>query len=132
MNAGRGRAATALVLLALLAGACHVPDLNQVESQAHPLAQTSFLYAADGSLITTLHARQNRVVVPFGQIPEDVRNAVVAVEDRRFYEHTGIDVKAIVRAAYADVSAGRIVEGGSTITQQYVKNALVGDDQTLS
>jgi penicillin-binding protein 1A len=132
MSAGRGRAATALAALALLAGACHVPDLSQAESQAHPLAQTSFLYASDGSLITTLHAGQNRVVVPFGQIPEDVRNAVVAVEDRRFYQHGGIDVKAIVRAAYADVSAGRIVEGGSTITQQYVKNTLVGNDQTLS
>jgi penicillin-binding protein 1A len=135
MSVGRersARAVAALAVLSLVAAACHLPDLHEAESTANPLAQTSFLYAADGSLITTLHARENRVVVPFEEIPKDVRDAVVAVEDQRFYQHRGIDVKAMLRAAVADVSAGRIVEGGSTITQQYVKNTLVGSDRTLS
>jgi penicillin-binding protein 1A len=131
MNLPRGRLAAAVAVLSLLSSACHLPDLSVAQDQAKPLAQTSFLYADDGSLITTLHAGENRVVVPFAKIPEDVRNAVVAVEDRRFYQHRGIDVKAMIRAAYADVSAGHIVEGGSTITQQYVKNTIVGNEQTL-
>src|SRR5438309_480082 len=100
MKLRRGRVAVAFAGLSLVVTACHLPDLTVAQSQAHPLAQTSFLYAADGSLITTLHARENRVVVPFAQIPEDVRNAVVAVEDRRFYQHRGIDVRAMIRAAY--------------------------------
>jgi penicillin-binding protein 1A len=131
MKLPRGRLAAAVAVLSLLGSACHLPDLSVAQQQTKPLAQTSFLYADDGSLITSLHAGENRVVVPFSKIPEDVRDAVVAVEDRRFYQHRGIDVKAMVRAAYADVSAGRIVEGGSTITQQYVKNTIVGSERTL-
>src|SRR5205085_2463325 len=113
MKLPRVRAAAAVAVLSLLASACHLPDLTVPQNQEKPLAQTSFLYADDGSLITTLHAGENPVVVPFAKIPEDVRNAVVAVEDKRFYQHRGIDVKAMIRAAFADVSAGRIVEGGS-------------------
>jgi penicillin-binding protein 1A len=131
MTPPRGRLAAALATAALLLASCHLPDLPVAQTRADALPQTSFLYAADGSLLTTLHAGENRVVVPFSKIPEDVRNAVVAVEDRRFYQHRGIDVRAMIRAAYADVRSGRIVEGGSTITQQYVKNTIVGDEQTL-
>ncbi len=118
--------------LALLAQACHVPDLKEVQAQARRLPQTSFLYADDGSLITTFHAEQNRVSVPFADIPKVVRDAVVAIEDQRFYEHRGIDLKALIRAAYIDATSGKIVEGGSTITEQYIKNRYLGPEQTLS
>jgi len=125
MNARRGPLLAGLLTLALVAQACRVPDLKEEP-------QTSFLYAADGTLITALHAGENRVVVPFAEIPQTVRDAVVAVEDKRFYDHKGIDLKALLRAAYIDATSGRIVEGGSTITQQYVKNVYVGDEKTLS
>jgi penicillin-binding protein 1A len=120
------------LVLAALASACNLPDLKQEQAAAPALPQTSFVFAADGSLITPLHAEQNRVIVPLSKIPENIRNAVVAIEDKRYYDHMGIDVKALLRAAYVDATTGRIVEGGSTITQQYVKNAYTGDEQTLS
>ncbi|MEW6059838.1 MAG: transglycosylase domain-containing protein [Actinomycetota bacterium] len=119
-------------LLMATASACSLPSLNEERAQAPTLPQTSFLYAADGSLITRLHAGEDRIMVPSSKIPQVVRNAVVAVEDKRFYEHRGIDLKAVLRAAYIDATRGEIVEGGSTITQQYVKLAFVGDEQTLS
>ena len=132
MNPSRRPLALGLVLATLAASACNLPDLKQEQAEAPALPQTSFVFAADGSLITPLHAEQNRVIVPLSKIPENVRNAVVAIEDKRYYDHMGIDVKALLRAAYVDATTGRIVEGGSTITQQYVKNAYTGDEQTLS
>ncbi len=132
MNARRGPLALGFVLLALIAQACRLPDLRTEQAAAPALPQTSFLYAADGSPITALHAGENRVVVPLDRIPQAVRDAVVAIEDKRFYQHGGVDLKALIRAAYVDAASGRIVEGGSTITEQYVKNTYVGDEQTLS
>ncbi len=124
--------ALAVAGLALSSSACNLPTLRQERATTPALPQTSFLYASDGELITTLHAGEDRIVVPFSKIPERLRDAVIAVEDKRFYEHRGIDLKALLRAAYVDATRGRIVEGGSTITQQYVKQAYVGDAQTLS
>jgi penicillin-binding protein 1A len=112
--------------------ACHLPDLKQERAKAPALPQTSFLYAADGTPITELHAGENRVVVPYSRMPQSIRDAVVAIEDKRFYDHRGIDLKALLRAAYIDATSGRIVEGGSTITQQFVKQMYVGDEQSLS
>ncbi len=67
-----------------------------------------------------------------GNIPIHLKNAVIAVEDRRFYEHNGFDYIRIVRAFFTNIREGRIVEGGSTISQQYVKNAYLYPDRTLS
>ena len=106
-----------------------VPQLSDLH--ARPLAQTTFVYAADGSLITTLHAREDRVVLRYAQMPQSIRDAAVAIEDRRFYWHHGFDIQAIVRAAYQDARAGKTVEGGSTITQQLVKNLYVGAADTF-
>ena len=96
-----------------------------------PLPQNSVIYASDGTPLVTLHAEEDRVVVPLSRIPKHMREAAVAIEDRRFWSHRGIDLKALLRAAYVNASEGRVVEGGSTITQQYVKNAIVGSDRTL-
>src|SRR4051812_16133191 len=87
-------------------------------------AQSSKLFASDGTLITTLHAEQNRETVPLARIAETLRHSVVAIEDRRFWRHDGVDVHALLRAAVADARTGELREGGSTITQQYVKNSL--------
>ncbi|HSL11490.1 MAG TPA: transglycosylase domain-containing protein [Actinomycetota bacterium] len=116
-------------VLAVIAASCSVPDLDDFGER--PLAQTTFLYAADGTLITELHAVEDRVVLARGEMPEALRDAVVAIEDRRFFSHHGIDPEAIVRAAIVNTDEGRIVEGGSTITQQLVKLLYVGDETTL-
>ncbi|MGZ5353498.1 MAG: transglycosylase domain-containing protein [Actinomycetota bacterium] len=131
--AGRSRAtlvATAL-LLALVASACDLSTLREAREDASELPQTSFVYAADGTFIMRLHAGEDRVVVRGSRIPAVMRDAVVAIEDQRFYDHAGLDLRALLRAAYIDAATGEVVEGGSTITQQLVKKVYVGDEETL-
>ena len=122
-------AGVAFIVLASIASACNLPELD--DYHALPLAQTSFLYASDGSLITELHATEDRVVLRKGEMPAYLRDAVVAIEDRRFYYHHGVDGRAIARAAYMNAAEGTVVEGGSTITQQLVKILYVGSADTL-
>jgi membrane peptidoglycan carboxypeptidase len=99
-----------------------------------PTAQTIvFLDETGRQEIGTLSAQENRRVVRLDKIPEDTRRAVLAAEDRDFYEHGAISWRGLARATAANVLRRRISEGGSTITQQYVKNAFpgVGRDRTL-
>ncbi len=126
----RARLLAGLAGTAVLAASCRIPPVSLTEP-AQPLPQNSIIFDADGRQITTLHAEENRILVPFERIPKVVRDAVVATEDRRFYHHRGVDLRALMRAAVANANEGRIVEGGSTITQQYAKNVYVGDEQTL-
>lgn len=123
-----------VTVAALLAGACalpELPDLDEERAKPKPLPQTSFVFDAKGRLITTLHAEQNRVVIGPGRIPDVLKDAVVAIEDQRFWRHAGVDVKAMFRAALANTREGEIVQGGSTITQQYVKNTITGSERTV-
>jgi len=119
-----------VVALALVAGACawQTPDLR-LEGPA--VAQSTKIFAADGALLTTLHADQNRETVPLGQMPKQLQDAAVAIEDERFWHHTGVDIRAVVRAAWADATHGKVVQGGSTITEQYVKNVLADRERTV-
>jgi membrane peptidoglycan carboxypeptidase len=94
------------------------------ELETPPLAQRSRILAADGSLIASLYT-ENRVVVPLTDVPEITRKAVLAIEDSRFYAHNGVDIKGTLRAAVANAQADAVTQGGSTLTQQYVKNALI-------
>jgi penicillin-binding protein 1A len=99
-----------------------------------PTAQTIvFLDATGRQEIGTLAAQENRRVVTLDKIPEDARRAVLAAEDRDYYEHGAISWRGLARASAANLLRRRISEGGSTITQQYVKNAFpgVGRDRTL-
>jgi penicillin-binding protein 1A len=99
-----------------------------------PTAQTIvFLDETGRREIGTLSAQENRRVVTLDKIPEDARRAVLAAEDRDFYEHGAISWRGLARASAANLLRRRISEGGSTITQQYVKNAFpgVGRDRTL-
>src|SRR3954469_7899756 len=90
----------------------------------------SKVYAADGSLIGVIHSDTIRQPIGANRIPQDLRDATVAIEDRRFYEHGGIDPSAIVRAGWEDLTAGgKPVEGGSTITQQLVRNLYIPDPE---
>jgi len=124
--------AVSVVLAALSASCSTVADLNREQLDAEPLALTSKIYDARGQFITSLHAEEDRELIPLARIPDVVQDAVVAIEDQRFWNHRGIDLKAILRAAYVNATTGRIEEGGSTITQQYVKNRLLSPEQTLS
>jgi penicillin-binding protein 1A len=81
----KARCLALFVVLAFMAGACDLPRLD--DQRVRPLAQTSAIYASDGSLITDLHATENRVVLTEDQMPQTVRDATVAIEDRRFYDH---------------------------------------------
>ena len=90
-----------------------------------PLARRSVVYAADGSVITVLHAVEDREPVPLSHISPTLVHAVVDTEDAHYWHHGGIDAGAVLRALRADVTAGRIRQGGSTIAQQLVKTTLL-------
>jgi membrane peptidoglycan carboxypeptidase len=95
------------------------------ELKEPPLPQRSRILARDGSLLAEVFLNEDREVVPLARIPKVLRQAIVAVEDARFAEHGGVDMKGLLRAFVANNRAGTVQEGGSTITQQYVKNVLV-------
>lgn len=99
---------------------------------APPLAETTFLSYRDGEPLTTFHSDVDRKVISFEAMPESLRNAVIDVEDKDYYEHGGISPIGIVRAAWADITKGELAEGGSTITQQYVKQVFTGGERTFS
>ncbi len=86
--------------------------------------QTSVMLASDGSLLATFWGSQRRTVVPGDQISPAMKRAIVSIEDRRFYEHTGVDYRGTARAALNNAN-GDATQGGSTLTQQYVKNYLL-------
>ena len=116
-----------LLACALGAGACSYTSRAVVLPRAEEI-QSSTLYAADGTLVATFHAEENRKVIPLEQIPVQVRNAVIAIEDERFYRHNGVDVRGVLRALSTDAASGSAQQGGSTITQQYVKQEILKDD----
>ena len=106
-----------------------IPTLEELTPSQ--IAETSKVYAIDGSLLTEFHAEENREIVPFNKMSENIKDAIISVEDKRYYEHQGVDYKRIIGAFVADVRSGKIVQGGSTITQQYVKNVYFNPEQTL-
>ncbi|MEY9942215.1 transglycosylase domain-containing protein [Streptacidiphilus sp. MAP5-3] len=88
------------------------------------LSQASTIYDADGGVIATVYSR-DRTVVPLGQIAPEMQNALVDIEDHRFYQHGAIDLQGTLRALLKDSSSGGVSQGGSTLTQQYVKNVFI-------
>jgi penicillin-binding protein 1A len=108
----------------------NLPQLDSMKRTV--LAQTTFVYDRHGVVIAELHGDTNRVIVNSSQIPQVMKEATVAIEDKRFYQHHGVDFEGIARALVQDIKAGHVVEGASTITEQFVKNAYVGNEQTLA
>ena len=99
----------------------NAPDANDIDIS--PLGYATFLYDGDGNQLRKLTApSSNRLPVSIDQIPLDLQHAVVAIEDERFYEHNGIDVRGILRAFVKNITSGDLSEGASTITQQLLKN----------
>jgi penicillin-binding protein 1A len=138
---GRRRLLSAVVLAAALVGAVALEihragayffvacDLGRL--QPHGVGRASYLYSADGVRFATLGAAANREPVPLNRIDRTLVRATIDVEDRRFFHEGGTDWFAVARAAVADVTAGRISQGGSTLTQQLVRNLYLGRERTI-
>src|SRR5688572_28656948 len=119
-------AGAAVTSVATFGSSCDLNSLQQVE-----IGSNTFIYAADNSRLGVIPAERNRQPVPFKRISAWMPKATVAIEDRRFYQHDGVDVEGIARALWKNVSAGQVVEGGSTITQQLVRNLYIGRERTV-
>jgi penicillin-binding protein 1A len=104
---------------------CKLSDLKSPGTNSN-----SFIYAANGSLLGSIPAEENREAIPRSEMSPWLAKATVAIEDRRFYHHGGIDPRGIARAFWKDVTAGKVVQGGSTITQQLVRNLYLSQEQT--
>jgi penicillin-binding protein 1A len=130
---GVGVIATICVIAALsaagyvLAIAATAPDLSELK--ADDKGELSVVYAADGSKLGFIQSDTLRRVVPWADIPVELRRATVAIEDERFYKHKGVDLNAIVRAGIKNLESGETVQGGSTITQQLVRALYIKDPE---
>jgi penicillin-binding protein 1A len=110
---------------------CSLSELRPVSTGPQGGPANTFVYAANGSLLGSIPAEKNRQPVALSQMSPWMAKATVAIEDRRFYKHGGVDYKGIVRAAVKDLRAGRVVQGGSTITQQLVRNLYISRQRTF-
>ncbi|PZD95540.1 penicillin-binding protein [Paenibacillus sambharensis] len=127
------RAAGAVLIAAaalLLIGAWWVSS-QDISKLREPLHGQTLLLDRSGGQYAALSSSKI-IPVPLADIPEHLVNAIVAVEDKRFYEHEGVDLSALGRAAFRNIKAGGVVEGGSTITQQLAKNVLLNADRTMA
>jgi penicillin-binding protein 1A len=109
----------------VLAIAASAPDLSELKPADK--GQLSVVYAVDGSRLGFIQSDVLRRVVPWRDIPVNLRRATVAIEDERFYKHDGVDLNAIVRAGIKNLESGKTVQGGSTITQQLVRALYIKD-----
>ncbi|HVL30713.1 MAG TPA: transglycosylase domain-containing protein [Solirubrobacteraceae bacterium] len=104
-------------------------DLPQLENRSEfKRAQNSVMTDVHGDYLATL-ADQGRIIIPAKAVAPAMQHAIIAVEDKRFYENQGVDLRGTARALYQDIMSGRAVQGGSTITQQFVKNATGAQDR---
>ena len=133
---GIGAVLVALLLLPLFGAAgAGVDALNDRLEEAGAsfrmphFPDRSRIYAADGSVLATIYLDENREIVRLDNVAPIARMAVVAIEDDEFYEHGAVNVPSILRAVIANLVAGHITQGGSTISQQLVKNAVIGSDE---
>ncbi|MFT7473729.1 MAG: penicillin-binding protein 1A [Verrucomicrobiales bacterium] len=122
------RVSVALVVLVLVATSCSYRTRDLVPP-VPAVAQTSQILARDGRLILEPPSDENRTIVSIDEIPTVMRDAVVAIEDERFFLHDGVDLKALFRSASRGVTTGGISGGGSTITMQYVGNVFLDRSQ---
>jgi penicillin-binding protein 1A len=110
---------------------CSLSELRPVSTGPQGGPANSFVYAADGTLLGSIPAEKNRQPIALAKVSSWMPKATVAIEDKRFYKHGGVDYKGIVRAAVKDIRAGKVVQGGSTITQQLVRNLYISRQRTF-
>ena len=131
-----------LTVLVLLAGSAFTfglvravaSEIPQLDPSAQKAQVDGVIYASNGrSVLAVLRGDESRVLLSdIGDVSAIMRQAIVSVEDRRFYEHNGVDTRGILRALWSDIRSQGVVEGGSTITQQFVKNAYVRNQRTIA
>lgn len=117
-----------LITVAYLYLKINLPSINRLKN--YRPVQTNLIIDTNGKVIGFL-GQKKRIFVPLNKIPSHVIHAFIAAEDARFYEHKGIDFLSLLRALYKDIVAGKIVQGGSTITQQVVRNLLLSPERTI-
>ncbi|SHJ75326.1 transglycosylase domain-containing protein [Propionispora hippei] len=125
-----------IVFIVIIAGAgigfltASIQTMPGLKGDIRPAA-SSQVFDIHGKPIATIHSAENRLPVSINKIPKDLQNAFIATEDARFYQHIGVDPKGILRAVWANITNRGVSEGGSTITQQLAKNALLTQEQTI-
>lgn len=129
-------ALVAVGLPALSAEAVSVFTANRVTARSAlelgQLSERSIVYDRNGEVLAKLHVEENRSPIALAQVPEHTVNAVLDTEDDSFWQHDGVNVRAILRAALTNVRSGGVVQGGSTVTQQLVKNSLLTPDRDIN
>lgn len=126
------RLITIVVVSGLLLGiAAGVIFGSKIPDNPPPPVEATIIYDINGDIVQRLF-QENRIPVDFDQIPEMMKNAIIAVEDPDFYNHRGIKIKAILRATWMNLKAWDFIQGGSTITQQYAKVSLLTHKKTIS
>ena len=108
----------------------NLPDVRVVQNYIP--SETSYIYDMNGQLLSSMHDEANRKVVSLDQISPHMKRAMMAIEDSHFYQHPGINPNSIIRALVANLTQGSVVEGGSTLTMQLVKNLFLTPEQSLS
>ena len=130
---GLGVLAAAIAIPILLVGvwaldvAAEAPNIDELK----PIDKgaNSEILAADGTRLGFIRSDESRTPIPLEDIPEVMQEATIAIEDERFYEHDGVDWNAVARAFFENIEAGETVQGGSTITQQLVRNLYIPDPE---
>ncbi|SFE26782.1 transglycosylase domain-containing protein [Alteribacillus iranensis] len=115
---------TGVYLSSVVIGAAAIDEKKLI------MSETTEIYDTNGQKFADLYI-EDREMIDIEEVPDHVKQAFIAIEDIRFYDHQGIDPRAILRALYRDIAAGAKVEGGSTITQQLAKNAFLTSDKTI-
>ncbi|MFA5651744.1 MAG: PBP1A family penicillin-binding protein [Candidatus Paceibacterota bacterium] len=117
--------------IALWISTFQMPDLQSFDTRI--VTQSTKIYDRTGKiLLYDIHEGKKRTVVPFGDISKDIKNATIAIEDVEFYQHGGIKISSFIRAVFANIFSGSFSQGGSTITQQVVKNSLLTTEKSIS
>ena len=110
--------------------ASEIPSLDPSRLQQREV--DGYVYDSKGQrVLAVLRGSQSRILVPSSKIAPLMKQAIVAIEDKRFYEHRGVDLRGMARALYADITHRGAVQGGSTITQQFVKNTYVKSQRSI-
>lgn len=132
--------ATAIILIVVVGGISGaaaiawlgraLPDPSNIQSRN--VAQSTKIYDRTGThLLYDIHGDEKRTVIELADIPKHAINATIAIEDKNFFKHSGFSLRGIFRAFYVNVSRGGAVQGGSTITQQFVKNAILTNERSI-
>src|SRR5438105_1059374 len=127
--AGLGTAAVLLLALVIVLAYPNLPELGALTAYQPKIPLR--IYTAEGTLIGEF-GEERRAVVSIAEVPADLKNAIIAIEDERFYQHPGIDYVGVMRAAYANLVAGGRRQGASTITMQVARNFFLSSEKTLT